>query len=244
MIVPLLFLAAQALPAPDAVQWELLAETSSGGRLLIDPASISRNGDVVQFTSRLDGRPLQPPGTTMMILRAAMDCRRHMLAMLAADAYGEDGRLLRSRRSQPSEITYEPIGGNNGFFLFEPRVCPGPAALPTLPAPDAVQWELVDVPREGRLLIDPASIAREGDVVRFTGRFDGRPGRAPSTNVAIVRIAIDCRRHTFTILALDRYGESGARTFSSRVRPQNGEEPIRPNGLGLYEPRVCRTPGR
>jgi len=243
MITPLLFVATQALPAQEGVHWELLIRDRDNRGLFIDPTSISRNGDIVHFTGRIDGRVAGSPETRFMIIRAAIDCGRRSIAMLAGDAYAEDGRRIATRRIQPSEVTYEAIGRDQGFSLFHTRVCSAPAAFPSLPAPDAVQWELLASVPEGRLLIDPASIARNGDVVQFTGRIDASPARPPGTRIMIVRIAIDCRRHTFAMLAGDAYGEGGARTGSRRVLPgQIRYEPIGPEGTALFEPHVCVAP--
>lgn len=82
-------------------------------------------------------------------------------------------------------------------------------AAQLLPAPGAVQWELVAEEREGRTSIDPASLARDGDVVTFLLRLDAAAPTAEGFRVQIVRLAVDCRRRALGIRSADAYGEDG-----------------------------------
>ncbi|HVQ09352.1 MAG TPA: surface-adhesin E family protein [Allosphingosinicella sp.] len=78
-------------------------------------------------------------------------------------------------------------------------------AAQALPAPGAVQWEEVARDGAGRYAIDPASIVREGDRVRFLMRATGAQANADGTSAAVVRYLIDCRRRTSAVLAVDAY---------------------------------------
>jgi hypothetical protein len=78
-------------------------------------------------------------------------------------------------------------------------------AAQTLPAPGAVQWEEVAQDGGGRYAIDPGSIARDGDKVRFVMRAVGAQANPDGTSAAVVRYVIDCRRRTWGVLAADAY---------------------------------------
>lgn len=78
-------------------------------------------------------------------------------------------------------------------------------AAQSLPAPGAVQWEEVAQDGGGRYAIDPASIARDGDKVRFLMRAVAAQANADGTGMAVVRYVIDCRRTTWGVLAADAY---------------------------------------
>ncbi len=84
-------------------------------------------------------------------------------------------------------------------------------AAQALPAPGAVQWEEVARDGGGHYAIDPASIARDGDKVRFLVRARAALANADGTDAAVVRYLIDCRRRTSAVVAVDAYrGEAFA----------------------------------
>ena len=60
-------------------------------------------------------------------------------------------------------------------------------ALETLPAPGTIQWEAVGEDSGGRYAIDPASMARDGDTVRFLMRANAARVEADGVNSAVVR---------------------------------------------------------
>jgi hypothetical protein len=121
----LLALALQALPAPDSVQWEPLT-VDQDGRNSIDPASISREGDLARFTLRVDFHdPASHGGVRVAMSLMRMDCRRRTLGIQAADAYGEDGRLIQSRAVEPAEIAYTPLASWARHERIRARVCGG-----------------------------------------------------------------------------------------------------------------------
>lgn len=78
-------------------------------------------------------------------------------------------------------------------------------AAQVLPAPGAVTWEQAAQDDGGRYAIDPASLRRDGDKVRFVMRAEPAHAQADGTNLAVVRYVIDCRRRTAGIEARDFY---------------------------------------
>lgn len=75
-------------------------------------------------------------------------------------------------------------------------------AVEPLPVPADVadaRWELVAAQQGGRLFIDPASIARAGDAVRFRIRiFADNPGAGFARSI-VVETEFDCARRTATV---------------------------------------------
>ncbi|MEA3011489.1 MAG: hypothetical protein QOD42_34 [Sphingomonadales bacterium] len=115
-------LAAQTLPAPGAVRWERVAEESSGPSFL-DPASLTRDGDVVRFLSRTDRRIVARDGIHVLVVQAAIDCRRRMIGFSAGDAYGEGGRFLFSVPVRPGGDRFQPLPASPGVDQVFRRVC-------------------------------------------------------------------------------------------------------------------------
>jgi hypothetical protein len=58
-----------------------------------------------------------------MILRHAMNCRTRQVGIVAADGYGADGRLVRTRESAPAEIVYEDYPAGADADRLHERVC-------------------------------------------------------------------------------------------------------------------------
>jgi hypothetical protein len=118
-------------------------------------------------------------------------------------------------------------------------------AAQLLPAPGAVRWErLLDEP-PGTSYIDPASLARDGDIVRFLNRSD-RNDRANPVRMLVVRVAIDCRRRLIGMVEADTYGEGGRLLRS--IPAQAGGIAFQPLGVApgpdrVFQ-RVCGAPGR
>lgn len=84
-------------------------------------------------------------------------------------------------------------------------------AAQALPAPGAVFWEPVSEDSGGRYSIDPASLVRDGDRVRFLMRAFAARAEADGVDSAVVRYVIDCRRRASATLAADFYrGEAFA----------------------------------
>ena len=100
-------------------------------------------------------------------------------------------------------------------------------ALNLQPAPGAIAWEPVGGDEAGTYAIDPASIARDGDIVRFQLRATAARAEADGTSWATVRYMIDCRRRTVAAEAADFYRLDGTLVSSRRAGNGWGEaEPI------------------
>src|SRR4051812_29428465 len=88
------------------------------------------------------------------------------------------------------------------------------AILQTLPAPGSVHWEAVAEDATGRFPIDPASSARDGDIVRFLLRAISPRTEADGVRSAVVRYLVDCRRRTVAAEAADFYRQGGRFAYS------------------------------
>jgi hypothetical protein len=86
-------------------------------------------------------------------------------------------------------------------------------AAQVLPAPGAVTWQEAAQDSGGRYAIDPASIRRDGDRVRFLMRATAAAAEPDGTSSAVVRYLIDCRARRSAMLAVDFYrGDALARS--------------------------------
>lgn len=106
-----------------------------------------------------------------------------------------------------------------------------------LPAPGAVTWEQAAEDNGGRYAIDPASLVRDGDKVRFLMRANAAQAQADGTDMAVVRYVIDCRRRTAGIEASDFY-RAGA--FASSRETDADEMETWPIAEGSGEMRIYR----
>jgi hypothetical protein len=118
-------------------------------------------------------------------------------------------------------------------------------AAQILPAPGNVRWErMLDEP-SGASYIDPASLARDGDVVRFLNRTD-RSAQGDEIRMLVVRVAIDCRRRLIGMVEGDAYGEGGR--FLRSIPAQAGGVAFQPlavaDGPDRVFRRICGGGGR
>jgi hypothetical protein len=114
-------------------------------------------------------------------------------------------------------------------------------ALNVQPAPGTIAWEPVGEDRAGAYAIDPASIARDGDVVRFLLRATAARAEPDGTSWALVRYAIDCRRRTIAAESADFYRADGSLAYARHSGGGWGEpEAIGPERqrTGIFQ-RVC-----
>ena len=112
MLAPIIAAAAlitQVLPAPGAIAgWEPLASDGSGESHL-DPASLSRDGDLVRFLLRVRLSQPGPEGMTSLVSRMAVNCPARTIALEAADFYMPDGTLRMSAEIPPALRTMGPL---------------------------------------------------------------------------------------------------------------------------------------
>jgi len=123
MIALALLLAAQALPAPGSVtEWEALPDDQSG-RNFLDPASIRRDGDIAYAMVRGVAHPGDTDAIQSAMMRIRIDCRARTFGFEAVDAYGADGRFLRSREVAPGAVASRPTGELASFVRLVERAC-------------------------------------------------------------------------------------------------------------------------
>lgn len=111
-----------------------------------------------------------------------------------------------------------------------------------LPATDSVRWEeVLPADNSGRNFIDPASLRRDGDRVRFLMRSVGHQTNADGVAAFNMRVEIDCRARTFTLLVADSYTPDGTLVASVELPPDQ----LQPTPVGEINdqdrllPRVC-----
>lgn len=81
--------------------------------------------------------------------------------------------------------------------------------LQALPAPGGVRWEMVIGEGEQGLEVDPGTIEREGEVVRYTIRLHVTQANAAGIRVMVLRHVLNCRTRQHGIAAGDGYGADG-----------------------------------
>ncbi|HEV7661057.1 MAG TPA: surface-adhesin E family protein [Allosphingosinicella sp.] len=118
-------------------------------------------------------------------------------------------------------------------------------AAQLLPAPGSVRWERMIEEPSGASYIDPASLARDGDVVRFLNRTD-RSAQGDEIRMLVVRVAVDCRQRLIGMVEGDAYGEGGR--FLRSIPAQAGGVAFQPLAAGagpdqVFQ-RVCAGAGR
>jgi hypothetical protein len=92
-------------------------------------------------------------------------------------------------------------------------------AVQILPAPGTVRWELMVEEPSGSSFLDPASLVRNGDLVRYVNRTDRLVDQGDGIRMLIVQVAIDCRRRMLGFVQGDAYGEGGRFLRSVPGRP-------------------------
>jgi hypothetical protein len=92
-------------------------------------------------------------------------------------------------------------------------------AAQALPAPGSITgWENLPDDASGHNFLAPASINRDGDVVRVLVRGVANRVAATGLKSMMMRFRVDCRQRTLGIEAVDGYGADG-RLIGSRVAP-------------------------
>ena len=124
------------------------------------------------------------------------------------------------------------------------------AALAAQPAPPAgvdagTAWELLLEEPAGQILLDPVSIARDGDIVRVRVKtVDARPNA--SFSYAIMRMAIDCPGRRDAIEGGASFTRDGRVINSRALEPGEALEwvPIETGSASdLYHRRACGAAG-
>jgi len=120
-------LAAQPAGADAGTNWEMMTQESSV-TVLIDPASISRDGDMVRVRVKtVDDRADARFG--FMIVRMVVDCPGRRDAIEAAAAYSRQGQLTGSRENEPGEaLQWVPTEAGDVSDSINRRVCGGAGA--------------------------------------------------------------------------------------------------------------------
>lgn len=113
--------------------------------------------------------------------------------------------------------------------------------LQVLPPPGGVHWETVI--REGglRFEIDPATIVREGEIVRYTVRLPLTETTESGMRVMILRHAMNCRTRQVGIAAGDGYAGDGHLVSSRETAPADivyEDYPPGPDADRLHD-RIC-----
>lgn len=93
-------------------------------------------------------------------------------------------------------------------------------AAQLLAEPGNVPWERVADESGGASYIDPRSLVRDGDVVRFLNRTDRVRDNGDGVRMLVVRVAIDCRRRMVGFVEGDAYDEGGRYLRSVSPRPE------------------------
>lgn len=126
MTILLAALAAQTMPAPDAVHWEQVADESDGPSF-IDPASLERDGDIVCFLNRSDRSVDDGSGVRRLVVRLAIDCRLRRVGFIGGDAYDESGRFLYSTPAGTGAVQFQPLPASPRADQVFRRICGGGA---------------------------------------------------------------------------------------------------------------------
>jgi hypothetical protein len=120
-------------------------------------------------------------------------------------------------------------------------------AAQVLPAPGSITgWETLPDDPSGHNFLDPASIRRQGNLVRVVVRGVALSAAEAGIGSIMMRFRVDCRRRTLGIEAADGYGADG-RLLGSRVAPEAAVTMAPPADMASFAAivaRACRPAGR
>ena len=112
--------------APDGPaecpHWRLVVRTGIGAGYL-DPASIRREGALVELTTLLVGREPIEDGANRIVERVRFDCARRTAQSLHRTMFSPDGELIRDG-SDPEAVPVAVVA-NSPFDLLLRDHCPG-----------------------------------------------------------------------------------------------------------------------
>lgn len=110
-----------ALPAPDAVRWEMVPGGNPAEPLAIDPGSLVRDGDRVTVT--VYARRSPPAVVRAYVSRWTIDCRARILAFETTDEYGADGVRFPPAPDSPATTAWFSLDAMTGGPALAARVC-------------------------------------------------------------------------------------------------------------------------
>jgi imidazolonepropionase-like amidohydrolase len=114
-------------------------------------------------------------------------------------------------------------------------------AAQALPAPGSVTgWEPLPDDPSGRNFLDPASIRRQGDLVRVVVRGVAHSVAANGIESMMMRVRVDCRQRTLGVEAVDGYGADG-RLLGSQVAPASAVAMAPAAGMASFAAIVARA---
>jgi len=113
------------LPRPDdRVAWETVVEDADG-RILLDPASVRREGDLVRFHIRIiPAEGSKVAQFAQAIMAVVLDCRAHTSGFAAGQTYDRAGNLVQSRETPPDEVSMVAFDRDAAEERYHARVCP------------------------------------------------------------------------------------------------------------------------
>jgi hypothetical protein len=121
-----------------------------------------------------------------------------------------------------------------------PRADPAPPTDAAQPSARAA-WSPIAEDPWGHYFLDPASVRRDGDVVRFNLRAVANQDLGNGTAYFIAGHAFDCARRTFTILSAYSYRADGSFIGSRVSRPDELAGLTRPIEAGSSQERMLQT---
>jgi hypothetical protein len=124
LIAAALIAAQPALPGPQTnVAWEELIDDADG-RILIDPASIRREGDRARFHIRMISKNARTEAVfAEAFMAVVLDCRARAQGFEAGRSFDREGRELQSRSVAAGEVELSPIGEGSAEALYHRRAC-------------------------------------------------------------------------------------------------------------------------
>jgi surface-adhesin protein E len=121
------------------------------------------------------------------------------------------------------------------------RILLAALAAQALPAPGSITgWEPLPDDESGHNFLDPASVRREGDLVRVVVRGVAHSVAANGIQSMMMRFRVDCRQRTLGIEATDGYGADG-RLLGSRVAPASAVAMMPVAGMASLAALVARA---
>ena len=104
------------------------------------------------------------------------------------------------------------------------------------PATDANGWPQIAQDGEGRYYLDPASLSREGAVVRFRIRAQVVRGGVGGTHGAVMGLAIDCASRRAGFQSVQLFDAAGNLTGERTIPPEAVD--FRPITAGMSEDQM------
>jgi hypothetical protein len=205
---------------PRCPAWRPFSAVFAGREMLVDPASVRRDGTAFEIAMRTTHTTDQPGGVRSGITVNRFDCARQTVVPRQMTAYDARGAIMARVDTAGLRAVPEPLGHSGPWVELAAEFCPAdtaaapdPCYAADVPAnrPGCPAWREVRRDATAARFVQPDSVNRNGGMFEISTRITFASPQTGGMVTALVLADYDCARRTGTPAGLIAFDASGTR---------------------------------